>query len=161
DEQVLVELGDVLVQGSEGTLDGGEEGAQLIARRLLDVARPVDLRQAIEQRDARRGHGHAPAAGSAAALSVRWAPVSCRGSRASQGSVPTRVGGAGGSTSVAGSVTPAANRPSAATLHQTTPATPCSRPSIRLAYSRSPRRRARRPNSPLRSLPASPTRPSA
>jgi hypothetical protein len=46
------------VDGAEGGLDGGEVALELVGRKLLGVAHPVDFREAFVERDAgERRHG--------------------------------------------------------------------------------------------------------
>ena len=72
DEEVVVERLDALVDGAERVLDGAQERAKLVGGPLLGVADAVDLRQPVEQRDARWGGAHGCVAPSGGAdVSVR------------------------------------------------------------------------------------------
>ena len=87
DEQVVIELLDVGVDGAECLFDRRQVRAQLIRRRLLGVADAIDLGEPIEERHARAGHAHSPAEGSSAESNVRCCGASCSNSFAAHGAI--------------------------------------------------------------------------
>jgi len=115
DKQVVVELLDVLVERSERRFDGRQVRAQLIGRRLLGVARAINLRQALEEWNGGHTHAHSPEDGSATAVSVTCAAVTCSNSCGLHGITAATGRGADGSE----------KRPRPVTLHHNTPATFC------------------------------------